>query len=141
MRTVYLNRRNNINSLFGTYNIRRNNNDIGFDRDFDPTTKDFILRNTGLAKEIKSIQRGIGALNDPQEYLIQKNNDLARIADEVQLKFQNEYVFLMDRGRSQDEATREALALATEHKKKLYNEHLYNYPTKIREPTLAKKEI
>lgn len=141
---TYLNPRIKINSLFGSYSIARNNIEATFDKvgdEFEPLTKDFILRESGLGTEIDTIQKGLRALRDPETYLKEKNEDLFAISEEIQKIFRESYIKNLNRGLTQKEAKEEALQWAIDHKKKLYSEHMLRFPTKLKEPILAKKDI
>lgn len=105
---------------------------------FSDSTKDYVLRQTGIEREHKNVQRAIQALASPENYLEQKNQDLIRIADELHEKFTERFEHYMNRYLSQKESIERATKDIIILKDRLYKEHYLSFPTRLREPTLVK---
>lgn len=128
-------RRDNVNSLFGTYSATMGVRNFGWTNPAQSLDheKDFILRETGILKDIKHISRANVALADPEDYLLQKNRDLLAISGDITNEFNTVFIEMMSRGFSQKEAQIRALESAKILKDKKILIHNENYPTKIRD--------
>jgi len=129
------NQRNDINSLFGSYNAAPDTGDIRFGnrRDKYNSMKDFVYRETGIAKEYKHIAKATNALADPEDYLTRKNQDLLAIGEQTVAIFDDTFSDYMRRGFSQKESKIRALEEAKRAKNNLMAIHLEDFPTKIRD--------
>ncbi len=127
-----------INSLFGRFTVSNATKRI-FWEDVDASEnaeKDFVLRETGIAREYKHIARATEALSDPESYLSRKNEALAILADNVRTKFDQVFKEYMRRGFSEKDARDRALEEAKREKGILLELHIEEYPTKIRDMSL-----
>lgn len=130
--------RNNVNSLFGLYNASINTGDIRFGnrREKYDMMKDFVYRETGIAKEHKHIAKATNALADPEDYLARKNQDLLAIGEQTVVVFEDTFTDYMRRGFSQKESKIRALEEAKRAKNNLMAIHLEDFPTKIRDVSI-----
>lgn len=126
----------NYNSLFGTFST---NTDTGVTTatyvDID-AAKDYVFRETKLLKEIKHLSRSKKALEDPESYLDSKNEDLAKMGNDLTRKFLQTYSEYMERGFSQKESRIRALELVNSEKNKYMMVHLEQFPTRIRDTSM-----
>lgn len=123
----------NINTLFGTYNLRRNSSAIptrAANIAFNENVNDYILR-SGLSDEIRknTIYRKY-AKNDTNkiDYLNNKKGMLAYIDVIITEKFRDIYTDYLDLGYTQEDARKIATEIVSREKKILMEDFKKEYP-------------
>lgn len=120
--TTYINKRKNINSLFGTYSSKINTNEVKIKNNTDEIA-DYIDRNFKTANKIRKNVLAIEKLNNPKKYYENantfKNLSMKNLAKESRRVF----IESLNRGMTQEEARKE-MEKFIEQEKKYIDEQL-----------------
>lgn len=138
---AFLNQRDNVNSLFGTYSIAQNQNTITYDNN-DRTNEsmyDYILRGKdGLQKKIMDTNKTLQSINEPDTYLTAKRADLNRIAVLLEGEFNTVFQRQLKRNiplKEVRENTKKEVDLLYDRLMKL---HMEDYPPENNQRILKK---
>lgn len=127
----YLKRRNNVNSLFGTYVIAQNSTEVVFNAGVDDNIYDYILRDPkvkSLNNEIEQVQINFNIKKNPQTYLVNKTSNLEKIAKECKKFFKKKFEFYLNAGYDQETAEKKATEATNHEKDELMKIHKKKYP-------------
>ena len=131
---AFLNQRNGVNSLFGTYNIAEDDITVtttnAMSTVMDNNMYDFILRDSknSLLHEINEVDIKFNIKKNPGKYLKAKNNDLLSISQRCINRFREKYTFYIEMCYGQEEATQKAEHAVNEEKKELLALHKKRFP-------------
>lgn len=126
----YLEKRTNVNNLFGVYSIT-NDNSINIDMKETDDIYDYILRDNdvkNLGKDIEAVKRRTNMKLKKEDYLKEKNKELAEIYKKVSKRFKKKYIFYLSQGFSQNEAKKKAGEIAKQEETELLKVHKEKYP-------------
>lgn len=128
----FLNKREKVKTVFGTYDIAEDSVDVNISR--DTSVYDYILRDP----QYKSLQNEIAqATNEsmiqfnPQGYLVAKKADLKTISEELQTKLAADYKMLLEQSFTQSEAKKKALEQSAKRKDLLMEIHKRKFPKDV----------
>ena len=130
----------NTNSLFGMVVGRTNKGKIviNTNRVSKGAINDYVMRETGLEKELqRSLRLGV-ALHKPEDYLQAKAEDLDKVGARLSAYFAAEYSRLLQTGITQEKAREKATAYMHVQKEREMAIHNANWPTEINEKVTEK---
>lgn len=110
------------------YDTKSGSNEIG----------GYIMRETGLQKEIELQDKYIKALADPGTYLAVVNDDLKRIGKILEKVYTDETLRLLTNGYSNDEAEKGAKKEMEHMKQRLMEQHAKDYPKGVKDTVVEK---
>ena len=100
--------------------------------------QDYVLRASGLGKEILRNDRIATGLADPAKYFEEKNKDLENMAVRLKDVFAGEYERLLLTGISRDKAQKKATEFMEQQKARELSIHNKNFPTEINNKVIEK---
>ena len=100
--------------------------------------EDKVGRITGIQKEVNTGSRILKALNKPEEYLQNKNDDLTRINKILTDFYTKEMLRLLKIGHTEEEAGRKATDLIKSEQARYMKQHEIEYPTELTKKTVSK---
>ena len=104
----------------------------------NPAINDYVMRETGLEKELQKSLRLSVALSAPKDYLEAKAKDLDAVGTRLSAYFAAEYSRLLQTGITQEKARDKATAYMNVQKEREMAIHNANWPTEINEKVTEK---
>lgn len=126
--------RNNVNSLFGLYNVDRQTGEIALADPgrFNDNVYDHVLRGKdGIQMKIKNSDKLVNALSNPSAYLENKRNDLKQIAIKLDGEFETSFRRHISRNIPLKEARENTKKDVDELYDKLMKFHQQDFPDEI----------
>lgn len=119
-----------INSLFGQINIDKDTLKAGFELEGQAgiQIEDYIMRETKLGKKMNNTFRLAEGIDNPTVYLREKQEDLTAILNRLKQSFEKYFVMYIERGFTDEEASKNALQDIASERKYLMEMHETNFP-------------
>jgi hypothetical protein len=102
--------------------------------------EDYILRETGIQRQMINNNNLIQALSKPEDYLNKKNYHLREVGTEVAEVYKNAQQKFINNGYSYEKAREKALAVANDRKDYLMKLHEDEFPTHITNAAIDKQK-
>lgn len=116
-------RRQNINSLFGLYNVTRAGYPVYVDNNVtDNSIQNYIAKETKVGNELLSTSKVMIYQEDPDGYKQLREDYAERLNNEFLRKWKNEYRNLINRGYTQSEAIKMTDRSLGKLKKEMYKD-------------------
>ena len=126
------------NALFGIDISRSDAGEYKIDGDAGDEIQDYVLRESGLERQIQKNKILAAALQSPSLYLYKKNKDLDDIGHSLSLYFATEYQRLLKTGITQEKAREKATAFMNSQKEREMAIHNANFPTEVNDKVAEK---
>ncbi len=124
--------RKNIKTVFGTYDIEKDSTDVKLSA--DSSIYDYVLRDPqykSLQYEIEQVGNNSNIMMNPAQYVKDKNEDIVRIANELQVSYKKDYIALLNQSYTQSQARKIALEQSKKRKEFLMELHKKKFPKEL----------
>ncbi len=124
--------RKNIKTVFGTYDIEVDSTDVKLSA--DSSIYDYVLRDPqykSLQYEIEQVGNNSNIMMNPAQYVKDKNEDIVRIANELQVSYKKDYIALLNQSYTQSQARKIALEQSKKRKEFLMELHKKKFPKEL----------
>ncbi len=124
--------RKNIKTVFGTYDIEGDSTDVKLSA--DSSIYDYVLRDPqykSLQYEIEQVGNNSNIMMNPAQYVKDKNEDIVRIANELQVSYKKDYIALLNQSYTQSQARKIALEQSKKRKEFLMELHKKKFPKEL----------
>ncbi len=113
--------------------------DDGKNKIVNDQIKDILTRESGLGKTIYKTERARQAVASPTDYLQKKSEDLMKIRNLIIEKYKELYPENLNRYHDPELAYKRTMSEIKSYKTDLMSDHVYEFPTKIKDDTTIAK--
>lgn len=100
---------------------------------------DLITRESGLGKTIYKTERARQAVANPTDYLQKKSEALLAIRNKIVEEYKKLYPENLNRYHDPELAYKRTMSQITAYKMQLMSDHVYEFPTKIKDDSIIAK--
>ena len=130
-----------VNGLFGIQ-VSRNNTGAITNSNLNARSEnlitDYVLRESGLERQIQKNRILAAALQSPSVYLMKKNKNLDDIGESLAIYFSQEYQRLLKTGITEEKARKKATEFMNAQKEREMVIHNENFPTEVNDKVAEK---